>query len=430
MHTTRAYSIWGVGVAAYVIAVLQRTSFGVSGLAAAERFHASPAMLSGFVVLQVIVYAGMQIPAGLMLDRVGSRAMIVAGAVIMALGQGVLAATESLPLAIAGRVLVGTGDAFTFISVLRLVPHWFAPRRVPLISQLTGILGQFGQVLSALPFLGVLRAAGWPPAYLSAAALGVLFAVLAAALIRDKPPGETTTDKPAGLREVGAQIRAVWTHPGTRLGFFTHMGTQFSITTFALMWGVPYLVSAQRLSQSGAGLLLTVSVGSAIAAGPILGVLSARYPLRRSWLVLTIMCANATVWTVVLVRNEPAPIWLLVLLVVVISVGGPGSMIGFDYARMFNPNTVLGTAQGMVNIGGFLATLLVIETMGLVLDRTGGYSFSSFRLAWLVQYPIWLIAITGVLITRLKTRRHLAEHGIHVTPLRAVLARIRARRNT
>jgi MFS family permease len=425
--TRRAYLVWGIGVAAYVIAVMQRTSFGVSGLAATARFDASPATLSGFVVLQVLVYAGMQIPAGLMLDRFGSRAMIIAGAAIMAMGQSILAYTDILPLAIAGRILVGTGDAFTFISVLRLVPQWFPPRRVPLVAQLTGITGQLGQVLSAIPFLALLHGAGWTPAYLSAAALGALFAVLAAA-IQDAPPGQFTAVAPTGLKETTAQIRALWNHPGIRLGFFTHMGTQFSITTFALMWGVPYLVSAQQMSQSAAGLLLTVSVSASIVAGPVLGILSARYPLRRSWLVLTIMSANATLWTVLLALDSPAPKWLLILLVVVISIGGPGSMIGFDYARMFNPNARLGTAQGMVNIGGFLATLLVIETMGIVLDQAGGYSFDAFRLAWLAQYPIWIVAISGVLVTRPKTRQRLAEQGIHITPLRTVIARIRAGR--
>lgn len=423
----RAYLVWGFGVAAYVMAVLQRTSFGVSGLAATDRFQAGPAALSGFVVLQVVVYAAMQIPAGLLLDRLGSRTMIVTGALVMALGQALLAGTELLPLAIAGRVLVGAGDALTFISVLRLVPHWFAPRRVPLISQLTGMLGQLGQVLSAIPFLTLLRTAGWTPAYLSVAALGVLFATLAAAAIRNTPSGHTSDTASGGLREIGTQIRKVWAHPGTRLGFFSHMGTQFSVTTFALMWGIPYLVSAQGMSQSTAGVLLTVSVCAAMVAGPVLGTLSARYPLRRSWLVLTIICANATVWTIVLTLDHAAPAWLLVLLVVVISAGGPGSMIGFDFARMFTPTTSLGTAQGAVNIGGFLATLTVIETMGIVLDRTGGYSFESFRLAWLVQYPIWAIAITGVLVTRTQTRRHLAAQGIHVKPLRTAIRRIRAR---
>lgn len=409
--------MWGVGVVAYIVAVLHRTSFGVSGLAASDRFSISPSVLSSFVVLQIVVYAGMQIPAGVLLDRYGSRVMIAAGALIMASAQMVLALTESLPLAVAARVFVGIGDAMTFISVLRLVPQWFAPRRVPLMSQLTGIFGQIGQILSALPLMLLLNGPGWSFAYGSAASLGLLSFVLAVSVIRNAPPGLEVVAAPAGLREVGTQIRAVWRRHGTRLGFFTHMGTQFSMTTFALLWGVPYLRSAQGLSAAEAGSLLTLSVISAIVAGPIIGILSGRFPMRRSYLVLAIMISNAAMWTVVLALPGPAPIWLLALLVMVISVGGPGSMIGFDYARMFNPSTSMGTAQGMVNIGGFLASLLVIQAMGLILDAMGGYSFDSFRVAWLVQYPVWIVAITGVLVTRGKTRKQM---GLVLRPIRQV----------
>ncbi|PQP24895.1 MFS transporter [Rhodococcus opacus] len=414
---SRVWLVWGVGVVAYIVAVLHRTSFGVSGLAATERFSISPSVLSGFVVLQIVVYAGMQIPAGVLLDRYGSRIMISAGALIMASAQMLLALTESLPLAVAARVLVGVGDAMTFISVLRLVPQWFAPRRVPLVSQLTGIFGQIGQILSALPLMLLLNGPGWSFAYGSAASLGLLSFVLAVSVIRNAPPGLEVVAAPAGLREVGRQIRAVWGRHGTRLGFFTHMGTQFSMTTFALLWGVPYLRSAQGLSPAEAGSLLTLSVISAIVAGPIIGILSGRFPMRRSYLVLAIMISNAAIWTVVLSLPGPAPMWLLIVLVMVISVGGPGSMIGFDYARMFNPSTSMGTAQGMVNIGGFLASLLVIQAMGLILDAMGGYSFDAFRVAWLVQYPVWIVAITGVLVTRGKTRKQM---GLVLRPIRQV----------
>ena len=127
----RAWTIWATGLLAYIVAVLDRTTLGVSGLNAADRFAASPGVLSTFVVLQVVVYAGAQVPAGVLLDRYGSRVLIVAGAALMSSGQLLLALTESLPLAIGARAIVGLGDAFTFISVLRLVPHWFPPKQVP-----------------------------------------------------------------------------------------------------------------------------------------------------------------------------------------------------------------------------------------------------------------------------------------------------------
>lgn len=407
--TVRRWIVWSVGLLAYIVAVLDRTTLGVSGLDAAERFHASPAILSTFVVLQVIVYAAAQVPAGLLLDRFGSRAMIVSGALLMAAGQLTLAFSESLPTAIAARAVVGLGDAFTFISVLRLVPYWFSERQIPMVTQLTGICGQLGQVLSALPFLALLGAAGWSTAYLSVAAFGILTVVLTLLLVRDTPRGRAQVVRNADLAETFGSLKTVWLRPGTRLGFFTHMGTQFSITTFALMWGIPYLTEAQGLSRATAGALLTVSVAAAIASGILIGIVTARNPHRRSWLVLGIMASNAGIWAVVLSLGGPAPLWLLVVLIVAISVGGPGSMVGFDFARTFNPSRTLGTATGVVNMGGFIASLLVIQAMGMIIDAAGGFSFDAFRYAWAVQYVIWLVAGAAILITRRKARRTIGD---------------------
>src|ERR1700754_180753 len=185
----RPWIVWATGLFAYIVAVLDRTTLGVSGLEAGDRFTASPSVLSSFVVLQIVVYAGAQVPAGLLLDRFGSKKLIVSGATLMAAGQLTLAFTESLPAAIAARAVVGLGDAVTFISVLRLGPHWFTPKRVPLGTQLTGICGQLGQVLSAIPFLALLTGEGWTTAYVSAVAVGVLSIALTLALVENTPNG-------------------------------------------------------------------------------------------------------------------------------------------------------------------------------------------------------------------------------------------------
>lgn len=401
----RPWIVWSTGLLAYIVAVLNRTTLGVSGLEAADRFSTGPGLLSTFVVLQVVVYASAQVPAGLLLDRYGSRALILSGAALMVCGQLVLAFTDSLPAAIAARGVVGLGDAVTFISVLRLVPHWFPAHRVPLVTQLTGICGQLGQVLSAVPFLALLTAVGWTTAYTSVAALGVLSIVLTVAIVSNTPDGSATTRDATSVRETLSSVKTVWLRPGTRLGFFTHMGTQFSVTVFALMWGVPYLTLAQGVSAGVAGALLTVSVVAAICSGVLIGVFTGRHPHRRSRLVLAIIASNALAWSVVLALPTKAPLWLLTVLVVVISVGGPGSMVGFDFARTFNPSTTLGTAQGMVNMGGFLASLLLMQAMGVILEAAGGMSFESFRLAWTLQYLIWGVAVVGILITRHKARR-------------------------
>jgi MFS family permease len=417
-----AWIVLGVGVLAYVLTVMQRTSFGVVGIDAAERFDISPGALSMFVFIQVAVYVSLQIPAGLLVDRFGSRTMIVTSGLLLVAGQLLLAFATNLSTAVPARILVGAGDALVFVAVLALIPRWFGAGRVPLLTQLTGIIGQLGQVLSAIPFAALLHSAGWSVAFSSAAALSALVVVLVLAVVRNAPGKAWTPAPSVSARAIGTQLRQVWLRPGTRLGFFGHMGTQFSMMVFVLLWGVPYLVSAQGLSSTTAGALMTIFVFCTILIGPVIGMLTARHPMRRSWLLLGIIAANVAVWTAVLSFSEPAPLWLLVVLVVVLSADGPGSVVGFDIARTSNPSTSLGVAQSMVNTAGFLATLLVLASMGTILTALGGFTAEAFRVAWLVQYPVWAFAVVAVLITRRKSRRLDAERGVVPRPLREVFA--------
>ena len=412
--------MWAVGVLIYILTVMQRTSLGVAGLEAAKRFGISPGLLAAFVFIQVTVYVAAQTPAGLLVDRFGPRVMLVVSGVFLTAGQLVLAGATALPQAILARILVGLGDAVVFVAVLGLVPRWFAARRVPLITQLTTILGQLGQILSAVPFLVLLHHAGWSTAFGLAAAGSALVALLAAAVVRNAPAGAWSPAPSMSARQIGRQLRAVWARPGTRLGFFGHMGTQFSMMVFALLWGVPYLESAQHLSPSAAGALMTLFVLCTICIGPVVGMLTSRHPTRRSWLLLAVIAADAMIWTAVLSCPGPAPRWLLVLLVVVLSAGGPGSVVGFDIARTSNPRSNLGVAQSMVNMGGFSATLFVLAVMGTVMTAMGGFTPEAFRVAWLVQYPVWLMAVIGVLVMRRKVRALDAAPGLVREPEQAV----------
>lgn len=421
----RAWLVWSVAVLGYVLAVAQRGTLGIAGLDAADRFAIDPGTLSAFAFIQITVYIAAQIPAGLMVDRFGSRIMLVISGVLLAAGQLLMAVATELPLAVLARVLVGAGDAIVFSAVFSLVPRWFPARRVPVIAQSTGMLCQFGQVLSAVPFAALLHAAGWGTAFGVAAAVSAVGATLAFVVVRNAPAGRWVPTPSVSAREVGRQLRAVWRRPGTRLGFFGHMGTQFSMMVFTLLWGVPYLQTAQQLSPSAIGALLTLFVICMIAIGPTLGVLTTRHPMRRSWLVLAVIAAEALVWTVVLAQPGPAPLWLLILLIVVLAAAGPGSMVGIDISRTSNPSGSLGVAQSMTNLGGFLASLVVLAGMGAVLTALGGFTPEAFRVAWLLQYPVWAIAVVGILVNRRQARALDARRGVVPRRLRDVLAGVR-----
>jgi sugar phosphate permease len=430
VDSKRAWTVWGVGVFAYLIAVTQRTSFGVVGLEATARFSASASALSAFTVIQLLVYAGLQIPVGVLVDRFGPRVMIATGAALMTVGQIQLAAATSVPGGVMGRIFVGAGDAMTFISVIRLIPAWFPSRRVPLLTQLTGQLGQFGQLISIAPFAVVLHVWGWSPAFLGLAALGLVACILSTAALRNAPDTGGPAVELAGIKETAEDLARAWQQPGTRLGMWSHFATQFAGNVFVMTWGYPFLVSGQGLDPAEASVLLSLFVVVGIICGPLLGGWVGRHPMRRSTMVLAVTFAITAAWLSVILYPGKAPLWLLVVLVLILALGGPASMIGFDFARTFNPSRRIGTATGIVNVGGFIAALITMYVVGLILDLlknsgfSGGnlYSLDSFRIALSFQFIVLAIGVGAVIGMRNQVRRRMALAGETVPPLRQALA--------
>ena len=435
MNSRRAWLVVSVGVFAYLAAVTQRTSLGVAGIDATERFEIQAALLSALAVVQLIVYAALQIPTGVLLDRFGPRILIASGAALMTVGQLIFAFAPNITIAIIGRMLVGAGDALTFISVSRLIVAWFSGRIVPILSQTMGTIGQLGQVLSAIPLSFVLHNLGWNTAFVAAASFSLLALVLVV-LFLSNGPDPTAKPAPVGLRDAIHRLRESLSRPGTQLGFWSHFTTQSSGTVFTLLWGFPFLSVALGYGPATSALLLTLIVATAMITGPLLGILTVRYPYRRSNIVLGIVGAMGVAWAAVLLWPGQPPVWVIVVLIVMIGIGGPGSMIGFDFARTFNPARSLGSANGVVNVGGFLASFVMMFFIGVILDAidhaNGGtgvaeqlYSLDAFRIAFLVQFVVVGIGVAFLVRARRHTRRRLhEEEGIRVAPLWVSLVRV------
>jgi sugar phosphate permease len=411
----RAWIVYSAAVSVYILAVFHRSSLGVAGLIATERFGIAATQLSVFTMVQLLVYAAMQIPVGALLDRFGPKRLLLTGVLLMTLAQLAFAFVDSFAAGIAARVVVGIGDSMVFIPLLRIVALWFPPMRIPMVSQITGLLGQVGALVAATPLVYALHEWGWTPSYATSALVGVLLAGLVLLVVQDSPNPDHELDQ-IKVRALARTLRAAWRTSGTRLGLWSHFSAQFGATVFALLWGYPFLVAGQGLSPGTAGTLLMLMTVTTVVSSPLIGGFVTKYPFSRSTLILGIVGAIMTVWAVVLLWPGRAPLPLLIVLVVVTAVGGPGSLVGFDLARTFNPPTRLGSATGIVNVGGFLASLSTVTLIGIILDRLapGGpttYTVDTFRVALSVQYLVWGVGIVQILRYRHKARRELLENN-------------------
>jgi sugar phosphate permease len=134
----------------------------------------------------------------------------------------------------------------------------------------------------------------------------------------------------------------------------------------------------------------------------LFGQVIGRHHGARMPLALGVIGATAVMWAVVLAwPSQHAPLWLLALLCVVLGSCGPASMIGFDFARPANPPERFGTATGIVNIGGFTASMAALLAIGVLLDATG----DNYRVAWSSVFVLQALGLSQILRLRGRAAR-------------------------
>jgi MFS family permease len=415
--TRQAWLVWTIAVAVYLAAVFHRTSLGVAGLQAAARFGVGPAALGVFTVLQVGVYAAMQVPTGLLVDRFGARRVLAAAALLLGGGQLLFAVAHSYPLGLVARAVVGVGDALTFVSVLRLIAAHFPARRYALVVSLTAGLGAAGNLLATVPLTLALDGVGWTWTFVAAGAATLGYAVLAGTRLRDQPGGAPAPAiAPVPLRTVLGQVLAAWRVPGTRLGFWVHFSTMSTPTVLGLLWGFPYLVRAQGFGPRVASMVVGVLVIGQIVGNPVVGSVTGRRPELRMPLVVGFLAAAATVWAVLLGwPGGRVPAAVIVVGFAVLSLGGPVSAIAFALARDYNPMHRVGTATGVANVGGFVATTIGSLAVGVLLNLVDTWApAAGFRVALLAAPAVLVVGTCRVAVWWRRARAEVfaaAERG-------------------
>lgn len=403
----RAWAIWSVAASAYMVAMLHRMALGVSGTDAATRFDIPVGSLAAFTALQLLLYLAMQIPAGLLADRVGPRKTLALGLALMAGGELLFAFATSMPAGLVGRGLVGIGDALTFLNVLRLAHAWFPHRQQTLLVALTGFAGALGQLVSTVPLELGLQHLGWAPTFLL---VGGLTAVLVAAplvLVRDRP-AHVPAPAPGAHASIRRTLADAWRRPGTRHGFFLHMGTLAPFLLVSAVWGVPFMEGTQGMDREAASGYLLVGALGFLISGPILGLIVGADPLRLRWASVLGPLLNVVVWgTLLLWPGGSTPEPVLAVALALGGIAGACTMFAFEVARRESPPVASASAAALVNCGGFSGAVVGAVVIGLLLNAIDAPDGST-ELAVATQHallPSLVLATVGTVACAWYARR-------------------------
>ena len=153
--------IWSRVVLFYFLQFVLRVSPNACTDSLMTTYNFDAATLGGIMSFYYVGYVLMQIPAGVILDRIGVRLPVVLSILMCSVGVLLFAIASNATVLSIARLLMGIGSAFGFLSNVKVASLWFDEKKMPLFVGLTLAAGTLGAKVAGSPLVYLLEALGW-----------------------------------------------------------------------------------------------------------------------------------------------------------------------------------------------------------------------------------------------------------------------------
>ena len=353
-----------------------------------------------------IAYSTLQIPMGVLIDKIGLRRILTFSAAMCSLGALVFGLSDGHITAKVGRLFMGIGSAGVFLSCLKLITLWFPKHTFGIFLGLTMMMGTFGAIGAGAPLAFLISHIGWRMALLSISGLGGLWAILLWFFIRDRkaPLGleaeEESIPLMEGLKRI-ATNRQIW------LAAFYGTTMYAVLSAFADLWGTSYLMNAYHMTKpAAAAASTTIYIGLAFG-GPFFGYLSERFKSRKMPMLLSAI-GGLLFFSLFLYTTNLSLIFIFFFLFMVGFFVG-GKLMNFAVATDSVPYSLSGTATGFINafcmtsgvvFQPFIGTLMNYDWNGTIVNGIPHYTLHNYVFALSVIPICMLLAIGITVMTR------------------------------
>lgn len=367
-HHLLPWLIWGLGASFYSFAFFQRVAPSAMTAELMRDFAAGAAALGNLSAVYFYVYGGLQIPVGVVLDRWGTRWLLMGAAALGAIGSVLFGLAPNLDVAFAGRVLIGASASVAYLGCLKLAVVWFAPSRFALLAGLIIPFGMVGAILGQAPLGALVEEVGWRAPMLGASAFAalILFLLWTTRLAAPHRPTGAPPERAPNLRRLGWSLGQAARTSQTWIIALAVSTMNAPILAFAGLWGVPYLVQVYGLERTLAGAGTSIMLLGWAFGAPLSGWLSER--LRRRKAVFVAGAAIALAGWLAMTLGGPLPLAALYLLFALIGVGSGVAILAFVFARERVGAEISGSVSAVINTTIMAVAALCQYLMGLFLD--------------------------------------------------------------
>ena len=387
---SRARFIFLLMVICYFLPSFHRALFGTLGGDIAEDFAVGGGLVSLMAAALFYPYTIMQVIAGILADRWGSRRTVTIALVITSAGTLLLATANTVPVVCIGRVLTGIGAGMLYIPGLRLVENWFPKHMHAFWTALFLSLGTCGMFLASWPLRILSNFSGWRTALILVSCITLGLAVLGGLFLRNSPADAGLCTEHADEVSVRTKKAAIplgrivptvlksRTYWCIAVWLFCMFGVYYA---FIGLWAGTYLNAYGLDNERAALILAAISIGAII--GPTLyGSFISWFRVSNRAVMHFAGIGGLMMVAVMVIPAQVMPYWLLPVWGFLLSIflGSAGTFGLLEVQDAF-PEEIAGTVAGMINLYTALGAAMVQNISGGIMELLapdGVYDITDF----------------------------------------------------
>ncbi len=391
--------IWLILAATYVFVTFHRMSAAVVKDDLQKAFGIGAVQFAVIGSMYFYAYFIMQIPSGILADKIGPKKTVFIFSLIAAVGSIFFGLAPSLNIAYISRFFVGIGVSVVFVCLVKIQSRWFYSRNFALMIGFSGLAANLGAIIAQTPLVIAVNNFGWRNTFVYMGIIMVMFAVLTFIFVKDDPtdmglPGMDEIENRPRVTvnlNIFQALGSILSNPRTWIISIVYIGLYTGYTVILGTFGTPFLMTVYSIKKvEAANYIISAVVGSAVS-GLVIGYLSDKFKARKSILIISSV-VTLIMWVIFIYVRLP-----LTLLSVYLFVFGfmmTAFTLCWTVGNEVNDRRLSGMATGVVNCVGFLGAAIIPVIMGNILDANKNMPEIGYKKAYLVL--ILLVAVSTV----------------------------------
>ena len=374
---------YGMLLLTYIFVYFDRVAPAVIAPELMKEFGLSATALGILSSMYFYPYAAMQIPSGILSDRMGPRISVTIFFTIAAIGTALFGLAHSFGTIIFGRFLMGVGVAVVWIPCMRILANWFRPKEFATLTGVMLTVGNAGAVLAAAPLAFLVGLVGWRASFYWLGAFMVIVAGLNYLVLRNKPSDRSlpTVSEIDGVDYYSVQSTEKVSF-GENVKRLFGMKNYWLIAIYAFviygtvmgfqgLWCIPYLQQTYGLpKQQAANILMLWPIGMAVGCFAF-GFVSDRILKSRRNASFYGIIIYALTWLPLVLWPDKIPVGMFYPLLFIMGFFSGAYVPNYAHIAEGQPHSFIATANGMLNVWYFIGGALFQALMGVVLDYYG-----------------------------------------------------------